>query len=182
MTDILQTIEEIISNKYDFKIPAIGGTYFLEETKIMGYPKTILKQKGKMLIYSFDREDSNDTVFSIFNSSKEGLTKLCDYIVFYPKNETLYTFICEQKTSQSSAKHQVEAGWLLADYILKTASRMMRFKALNIEYRALVFSKSPTAIFSTSIKQEPYVLLENSLLKNKLLRAGDVCYLDNLCF
>jgi hypothetical protein len=107
---------------------------------------------------------------------------LCDYIVFYPKNETLYTFICEQKTSQSSAKHQVEAGWLLADYILKTASRMMRFKALNIEYRALVFSKSPTAIFSTSIKQEPYVLLENSLLKNKLLRAGDVCYLDNLCF
>lgn len=73
MTDILQTIEEIISNKYDFKISAIGGTYCLEETKTIDYPKTILKQK-------------------------------------------------------------------------------------------------------------PYVILGNSFLKNKLLRAGDVCYLDNLCF
>ena len=45
MTDILQTIEEIITKQPDFKINAVGGAYYLEENKEPDYPKTLLKQK-----------------------------------------------------------------------------------------------------------------------------------------
>ena len=182
MTDILQTIEEIITKQHDFKINAEGGAYYLEESNEPTYPKTLIKQKGKMLIYSFDVTNSNDDVFPIFNKYKAGVTSLSDYIIFYPKDDVLYTFICEQKTSTASAKVQVEAGWLLAEYIVKTAGRMLNFKEFKVEYRALVFSLSKTSQFSTSIREEPYIVLQNSQLKNKLLKAGEICFLDNLCF
>lgn len=182
MKDILQTIEEIITKQRDFKINAVGGAYYLEESNEPTYPKTILKQRGKMLVYSFDVADSNEIIFPIFNASQPKLTSLADYIIFYPKNDVLYTFICEQKTSTSSAKAQVEAGWLLAEYIVKTVSRMMNFKEFKVEYRSLIFSLSKTSQFSTSVHEEPYVILGNSHLKNKLLKAGVDCFLDNLCF
>ncbi len=182
MNDILQTIEEIITKQRDFKINAEGGSYYLKETNEPTYPQTTIKQKGKMLIYSFDVNNSNDDVFPLFNKNKAGVTSLSDYIIFYPKNDVLYTFICEQKTGTASAKVQVEASWLLAEYIVKTACRMMNFKEISIEYRALVFSLSKTSQFSTSLRKEPYIILQNSHLKNKLLRAGEVCFLDNLCF
>ena len=182
MTDILQTIEEIISKQHDFKVNAVGGAYLLEEKKESNYPQTLVKQHGKMLIYSFDVENSNDIIFPIFNATYPKLTSISDYIIFYPKNGVLYTFICEQKSSSASAKLQVEAGWLLADYIVKTVRRMLNFKEIKVEYRALIFSLSKTSQFASNPAKEPYIILSNSHLKNKLLRAGDICFLDNLCF
>ncbi len=182
MDNILQTIEEIITKQPDFRINAVGGAYHLEESNAANYPKTLVKQKGKMLIYSFDIDKSNEIVFPLFNKYKAGLTSLSDYIIFYPKNDILYTFICEQKTGAASAKTQVEAGWLLAEYIVRTVSRMLNFKDIPIEYRALIFSLSKTSQFATNPAKEPYVILSNSHLKKKLLRAGDICFLDNLCF
>ena len=135
-----------------------------------------------MLVYSFDIDKSNEIVLPLFNKYKAGVTSLSDYIIFYPKNGVLYTFICEQKTGTASAKKQVEAGWLLAEYIVKTARRLLNFKEIQVEYRSLIFSMSKTSQFSTNPAREPYVELGNSRLKNKLLRAGDDCYLDNLCF
>lgn len=180
MEDYLQTIDEII--KREFKVDAKGGAYFLEETTLPNYPKTLVKQKGKMLIYSFDVEDSNDSVFPIFNSRVEGLTSICDYIIFYPKEKILYTFLCDLKSTATSAKKQVESGWVLAKYILNMTQKKLRFKSSEMEFRSLVFSTSNRARFNSSIKKEPYVVLEGSFLKNKLLAAGKTCYLDNLCF
>jgi hypothetical protein len=182
MTDILQKIDEIISRKHDFRVQAVGGAYFLEEPKELNYPKTIIKQRGKMLMLKLDVEDSNKIIFPFFNSEMSGLTQICDYIIFYPKAEKLFTFLCEQKTSASSAKHQVEAGQILATFITKMAQRMMHFKDFEVEYRALVFSLSPTSQFASSIRTEDYAILGGSQLKNKLLKAGETCYLDNLCF
>jgi hypothetical protein len=182
MTHFLQKIDEIISRKHDFRIQTAGGAYFLEEPKEINYPKTVIKQKGKMLMLKLDVEDSNKIIFPFFNGEMGGLTQICDYIIFYPKGETLFTFLCEQKTSASSAKHQVEAGRILAEFIVKMAQRMLNFKHFDIEYRALVFSLSKTSQFASRIREEDYAILGGSQLKNKLLKAGETCYLDNLCF
>jgi len=177
---ILQTIEEII--KREFLITSKGGNYFLSEPTVPNYPRTNIKQKGKMLIYSFDLQDSNTTVFPIFNDRKKNLTKICDYLIFYPKDNTLFTFICDLKTSQSSAKKQVEAGWVLAEYIINMARKELKFIDVNLEFRAFVFSRSNRSKFASSIKKEKWVELADSKLKNKLLKAGSTVFLDNHCY
>lgn len=179
MNELLQKIEEII--KREFKVNAIGGEYAIEEQNEQNYPKTVLKQKGKMLIYTFDTPNSNAQVFPIFESRIEGVTAICDYIVFYPKGNTLFIFLCEQKTSKTSAKTQVEAAFVFANYIVRTAQRLLKFKEYSIEFRALVFSTNQSAKFSTNLQNEGYVKLAHSGLKNKLLKAGGIYHLDNFC-
>jgi hypothetical protein len=182
MTEILQKIDEIISRKHDFRVQAAGGAYFLEEPKVVDYPQTLIKQRGKMLMLKLDVENSNQLIFPLFNDTMEGLTQICDYIIFYPKDNKLFVFLCEQKTGKPSAKHQVEAARILAEFIVKMVQRMLHFKHFEVEYRALIFSLSQSSQFASSVQQEPYVVLKPSQLKNKLLRAGETCYLDNLCF
>jgi hypothetical protein len=182
MTEILQKIDEIISRKHDFRVQAVGGAYFLEEPKEENYPKTLIKQKGKILMLKLDVEDSNKIIFPFFNSEMSGLTQICDYIIFYPKEDKLFIFLCEQKTSKAEATDQVEAGWILAEFIVRMAQRMLNFKQFNVEYRALVFSLSKKSKFSSSTRTDNYVFLEDSQLKKQVLKAGETCYLDNLCF
>lgn len=177
---ILQTIEEII--RREFKLSVVGGSYTLEEPSINGYPSTPVKQKGKMLIYSFDVADSNTSVFPIFNSSVRHLTKICDYIIFYPKDEILYTFICDLKSNASSAKKQVEAGRVLSDYIIQMARKQIKFQEVDTEFRSLVISRSATAKPATSVKKERWVILGDSKLKNRLVKAGSTIFLDNFCY
>jgi hypothetical protein len=180
MTDILQKIEEII--KREFLITAQGGSYFLTEQNEPSFPPTLIKQRGKMLIYSFDTEDSNSAVFPIFNSSVSSLTSIADYIIFYPKNDALFVFICNLKsTNRKGANSQAEAGFLLSEYIVKTTQRMMSFKDFKVEYRSLLFWQGNVSRFQTNSKSVPYDILGNSKLKNLRLEAGQDCILDVLC-
>jgi hypothetical protein len=182
METFLIKLEEIIDRK--FKMDSPGGSYRLEEPKALDYPPTILKKtEGNMLVYNFDVLDSNQSVFPIFNASAASVTAICDYIVFYPKNEKLFVFLCNLKSKQTAAKSQAEAGWLLADYIVQTVRRLLNFMPVRAEYRSLVFSldgKVPK-LMSNVRKEKMYVPLGNSHLLNKLLKAGRDCYLDELC-
>jgi len=40
---------------------------------------------------------------------------------------------------------QVEAGYVLAKYIVEMARKQLKFKRFKVKYRALVFSLSPIA-------------------------------------
>ncbi|MEM8524526.1 MAG: hypothetical protein AAGG68_07770 [Bacteroidota bacterium] len=180
MNEILTTLEEIL--RKDCKINPQGGVYCLHEVNEPNYPITNIKQKGKLLLYSFDTEGSNDTLFWLFNSSLKGLTSICDYILFYPFQDTFFVFLCDLKSSQTSAKVQVETGQVVAQLIIKMLEKHLKFRQkIKIEYRSLVLSTSQRAKFSTNMKQK-YVLLEGSNLENKLLKAGQDIFLDNLCF
>jgi hypothetical protein len=183
--NLLQKLEEII--KQAFKVAQVGGTLQLEEPEAKGYPVTILKKKGTILAYNFDVKDSNATIFPIFDARVPNLTTIADYIVFYPKNEKLFVFICNLKSKQrGNASKQAEASWLLSEYIVKTAERLLNFpNDMPVEYRSLVFTtdpNTPTTRFETNVKQEAYATLERSGLKSKTLKAGEDCFLDALCF
>ena len=183
--ELLQKIEEII--KRDFAVNAQQGAYRLIEENQPDYPETVIRQRGKLLLYSFDRPDSNESVFPFFNSRVADLTTICDYIIFYPyrirsNQDIVFVFICDLKSNKTSAKRQVESGYVLARYIIEMARKQLRFKSFMVEYRSLVFSLSPIAKPNSNVKPENYVALSGSNLKNKLLKAGSDCYLDNLCF
>ncbi len=183
--NLLQKLEETI--KQEFKVAQIGGTLQLEEPEAKGYPVTILKKNGAILAYNFDVKDSNKSIFPIFDASIPNLTTIADYIVFYPKNDTLFVFICNLKSKQrGNASKQANASWLLSEYIVKTVWRLLNFpKNMPVEYRSLIFTtdpNEPTTRQETNVKQGAYNTLKGSGLKSKTFKAGEDCYLDNLCF
>ena len=183
--NILQKLEEII--KQGFKVAQIGGTLQLEEPEVKGYPVTVLKKNGAILAYNFDVKDSNKSIFPIFDASIPNLTTIADYIVFYPKNETLFVFICNLKSKQrGNASEQANASWLLSKYIVKTVWRILNFpEDMSVEYRSLIFTtdpNTPKSRFGTNVKQDAYATLKGSRLKSKTFQAGDDCFLDALCF
>jgi hypothetical protein len=180
MTQILQTIEEII--KRNFLVVANGGTYLLEEENEPNLPKTTIKQKGKMLLYNFDTKDSNTSVFPIFNEQYPNLTKIADYFIFYPKEDTLFVFICNLKsTNNTGAGKQAEAGWLLSKYLIKTTERILNFQPIKVEYRSICFWKGKGNRFETNMQKPKFDSLGNSGLKNINLEIGADCFLDRLC-
>lgn len=179
-TKILSKLEEII--KVKFKIATKGGNYQLIEEDITNYPQTLIKQRGKMLLFSFDKKDSNDSVFPIFNAQLPGLTKINDYLIFYPKDDVLYVFICDLKSKSASATKQLNSGKILAEFILNTAIKELDFLPIAVEYRGLVFTKNNNPMLKSSTSPQGYTFLSKSKLKKQILKAGIPCYLDRLCF
>jgi hypothetical protein len=184
--NILKMLETAI--KREFQVNPIGGQLQLDEPQMQGYPTTILKKTGAVLAYNFDVKDSNAAVFPIFNPMYPNLTTIADYIVFYPhKDETLFVFVCNLKSDNiTGASGQAQAGWLLSEYIVKTVGRLLNFPSnMQVEYRSLIFttkSNAPITRISTNVKGDDYTALGRSGLKSKLLKAGEDCYLDVLCF
>lgn len=180
---ILKKIEEIINR--NFQVHPQGNRFLLEEPKTSGYPSTLLKKNGSILIYQFDIENSNDSVFPIFDAKVPHVSTIADYIIFYPfKDEKLFVFICNLKSNNTTgASAQAQAGWHISEYIMRTVERLFSYpKNINIEYRSLIFTtRPPTKRFSTNIKKEDYSELGGSGLKSILLKAGVDCSLDIYC-
>jgi hypothetical protein len=177
---ILTKLEEII--KTEFRVDATKGSYFLVEEAEENYPKTQIKQRGKMLVYSFDKHDSNDSVFPIFNAKIAGLTAINDYLIFYPKHEKLFIFICDLKTKSASATKQLNSGKALASYIINMAIKQMNFLPVSVEFRGLIFIKDNNPMLKSSTNPQKYSVLGKSKLAKQILKAGIPCYLDRLCF
>lgn len=180
--NILRKLEEII--KRDFQVHPIGGQLQLEEPEAKGYPTTLLKKKGNVLAYNFDVKNSNTAVFPFFNADVPSLTTIADYIIFYPHGSTLFVFVCNLKSNNhSNASEQAQAGMLFSQYLLKTIERLLKYPYdMQIEYRSLIFTTNQNMRFSTNVRQEAYNVLGRSGLKSKILKAGENCFLDALCF
>lgn len=180
MIDFIQKLEEIL--KREFLITAQGGAYYLTEENEPNYPSTLIKKRETMLLYSFDVVNSNQAIFPIYNDNVPSLTSIADYLIFYPKTDKLFVFICNLKSKNiSNANKQAEASWQLAEYIVNTTKRMLNFKEIQVEYRSLLFCQGNTSRFTTNAKKLVYETLGKSGLKNLRLEAGLDCYLDLYC-
>lgn len=179
MEEILATLQEIF--RRDCQVDVEGGTYILREPKESSYPLTRIRQKGKMLLYSFDLEDSNASIFGLFNPSVQKLTSICDYFTFYPFQGQLYVFICDLKSGKTSAKSQIETGYVLSQHIVQMLRKQLKFKTIAVECRALVLSTKRYTKGTTTVKNN-YIRLEHSGILKQTLKAGEDIYLDNLCY
>ena len=180
---LLEAIDEIIKPE-PFKAPFKDNTCILEEPKNENYPITRVRSKKsrKALAYQFDIDRSQINILPFLNDKLEGLTKMCDYIIFYPHKGQLYVFLCELKAKnvKGSAK-QVQAAKVFASYITEIARHHLNFfKDFNIRYRALIFSTSNARRFSTNIRNEVYSQYRTGL-KFKHLKAGEDCHLNIHC-
>ncbi|MEZ4952336.1 MAG: hypothetical protein R2825_02010 [Saprospiraceae bacterium] len=161
----------------------------LKEIKVDKYPPIWLKYHAqrKFLSFVFDVSKSND-LYPCFDVSKPKLSTICDYILFYEKRKkrnqnqaTLFVFLCNLKSGRrSGSSEQVKASKLLAEYIVNTAIRLLKYKNFSIEYRAITFSTDKTMKFKTNLRNNRYELLGESKLLAMNLKAGGTYVLDLL--
>jgi hypothetical protein len=143
--DLLQAIESILR-------PAIvhPGPIVLSEGDPGSRCKPItIKRAGRAVVIRPDSIDCaglpmNDRLFPWFDIKSPGVTRLCDYIVFYraPSQARLFVFLCELKSgSRQGYTAQVASGRLLADYLIAMSKHHCGVtENPEIHYRALVFS------------------------------------------
>lgn len=102
------------------------------------------------LLHSCDRPDCharagmNARLFPFFSPYREGVTSLCDFLLFCePREERAPTvFLVELKSGPGSgAHHQIRNGKLLAEYLLQmTSLHGQPHAAPNVVFRGLVFT------------------------------------------
>ena len=176
MDDLLQTLDEML-------IPSVKPVgWQLTELKIDDFPATQIKKEGKALLCQFDVE--NLELFPIFNKSLKKLCEKCDYVIFYPSEDTLYVFLCELKSNKTSgAVSQLTATKFLTQYIVQMACRHLGKTHYDIKYRGLIFSKnSNNQRFTTNPKNdEQWETEKSSQLKYRHLKIGDPCRLETQC-
>lgn len=174
MKKLLNAINEIITPRFKQE------TTVLTEPKTVGYPQIRIIKVEKALFYKFDTDEID--IFPYFNKAVPFLNKMCDYIIFYPYDTTMFVFLCELKTERiHHSSKQLESAKLFAEFLIKTAKKHLNFKSFDVEYRALIFSTSKQRKFSLS-KKSAYLQYQPSHLKYKHLKAGRSCYLDHHCY
>jgi hypothetical protein len=125
MNELLEALDDILKSQFKMKTP--GGIYTLEETDEPDYPSTKIKKTGKTLLYRFphnvERKGGTD-IFPLFNRKVADLTKICDYVIFYPREADFFVFLCELKSNNiKGAVKQVEATKILTNYLIEMAQR-----------------------------------------------------------
>jgi hypothetical protein len=158
LSPLLQAICDVVRREFT-DTPA---TIRLEETDPASTcPPVVIKKRGPALVLKLDvpfkpacaradcttRIPSNDRLFPLFRNDEEGLTRVCDYIVFYQleeeRNPRVYVLLCELKSgSGAGALKQIENGKRLAEYIVATAvhHRLLQ-SSPPLAFRGLVFAR-----------------------------------------
>ena len=155
--------------------------------KLDGLSPPLCRQQGCQLRYA-----ANDRIFPLFEHRKEGLTAVCDYIIFYQERQEggsseppLFVFLCELKSGRpGSAKAQAENARLMVDYIMAMARHHGRVQAApRIELRGLVFSPRLPATKIKSNDRCAYEVLKEGMpdLKFAYCHAGAQYDLSYFC-
>lgn len=183
--ELIQTLKTIIHNDYIAEVKQ-AGFFQLEDGK--NPPSSVqYHSKSAFLPCVFDSPDSNKAIFKFFDSTIKGVTRVSDYMLFFEKkdkrgkkNSKAFVFLIELKSSRGAENKQLEAAQIFAEFLAKTAQRMLKFKPFELEYRRIVVSNSHTMRFKSNLKNENYVRLENSGLQQIRLRAGSNLVLELL--
>ena len=117
----LEMIQKVINGNFVYE------NEFLEEKKPDFTMRITLSDKNteNKIIYRFDPD--NGAIFPFFSDEKH-LNKICDFFVFFERNNKLYVLISELKRGCSSknsiANKQLDASEHFIDFVIKSANRI----------------------------------------------------------
>ena len=138
----LEIIDEILNNKFkDFSRKLIEENTDTKQKRF----KMERKIFSKNINYSLYRYDPSNTEIFPYFTDKKGLKKICDYIMFIEDNKFLHVLLIELKKGKDSAKMQLEASKVFAEYIIKTIKRLkydFDIENENIHYKLVVIKES----------------------------------------
>jgi len=172
---LFQKISDII--KSDFKNTFAGGNVILQDSTSKPVK---LNKTGNFLCIQPDKEVTAwKNNFPFYETSIKYLCSVSDHLIFYPKNDTLFVFIVELKTTNpNGAIKQIRASFELSKYICYTASRLLNYPTINIQFRGLIFSNKTYK--GTTKPKNPYTKDNNIELKYTYLQSNNTYDLDVL--
>ena len=172
---VLQKISNII--KADFKNTFAGGNVVLQDS--MSKPVKLNKTGGFLCLQPDKKITSWKNNFPFYETSIADLCSIADHLIIYPKNQTLFVFIVELKsTNPTGAIKQVRASFELSKYICGTARRLLNYPTVNIQYRGLIFSNK--TFKGTTKPKDTYIQDNNIELKYRHLQSNSIYHLDVL--
>jgi hypothetical protein len=175
---LLSKIDEIINSSYK------ESGLLLSEDNVTECQPIRIDKTGVIRIYKFDKAIAGiKQLFPFYNDGRA--RSMCDFIIFYPKEDVLFVFICNLKSKQlTNSRDQVFAGHIFSKFIVQTAARCCNeqdyLSENKIAFRALIFSQK---IFSKSVTNSKKLKYQtdNSRLPYQYLKCGEPCDLDALC-
>lgn len=138
----LKIIKEILaeeffvsSNTLEEKDKDNSGKYFTMKREIKSH---------KGIEYLLFRLDPNNTKPFPYFKQEIGLSKICDYIMFVQKNNSLYIILIELKLGSESATKQLLSSEEFAKFVIKSGERVgfkftedLHFRKVKISEAAL---------------------------------------------
>lgn len=98
----------------------------------------------KISVFKFDNHSSETDRFPFFKTTieNEGLCAMCDYILFYDKEDYNYIVLANLKPKNNTNNHkQLEAGLIFAQFLLNTVQRQF-CKEYNPKFHKFLFSSN----------------------------------------
>ena len=172
---LFQRISDII--KSDFKNSFSGGKVVLQDSTSK---QVKINKTGQLLCIQPDKKIKGWKNNFPYFTSLHDLCDVADHLIFYPKANTLFVFIVELKsTNTTGAINQVRASFELSKYICGTAKRLLNYPTIDIKYRGLIFSHK---IISGTTKPQnlKYNQDKNTELMYRHLQSGHSFDLDVL--
>lgn len=171
---LLNKIEDILKN--DFIKHRFQKKFSLKEIKSNTCEEIFISCNESILVCKFgEKEDEANVQWFKQTTIKGSPHAICDYVIFYELKAILHIFICELKSKNEigKGKNQIDAGFLLARYIVDTAKRCLDIEEAQItqqektktevKFRGFLFSNRPM-YKETNLKKEginkPYKLHE----------------------
>lgn len=199
MTTLLDAIRGILNRD----LIRDGAVELVETNPVSQCQPVRLNKSGRALMLKLDGPEHgssvNNRVFALFNANEPGITRVCDYIVFYeppgatigergtPRDPCMFVFLCELKSAHPKrAFEQIRNSRLVSDFIVSMARHHRRriVRKTKLEYRGLIFStKAPPSKGATK-PGDPQKYLTDAVmpdLKGALLKCGTTLQLELLC-
>ena len=143
---LLNIIGQVINEELVIENPH-GKELEIKEAK-NGQILTILDATHKKyccITLDQDKTEKNDKILPFLNSNVKKITKKCDAILFYEREQVLYVIVIELKQMEddnnndntrdkhiSNAKNQIFSGKLFSQYLLGIANLYFRNKFIKI--------------------------------------------------
>ena len=178
--DIKKTIFAGFENRIN------GRVFELEETaKQATCRKAKFETDRDILVYKFDKTPklNGEPIVDKFPFLNDlvGLKSMCDFMIFYPKEEknTLFVVLCNLKSkNKHNNDDQLESGRIFAQFLAETVKRHTK-QDWNLEFRRILFSE--TLLYKGTSKPQKSAWKQK--LRNYISNADGVatCILKDIC-
>jgi hypothetical protein len=185
---MLKYIEQVIFEGYREKT-STAGCLLKESNPEAKCKKAKLAYTGEILAYKFDKKVTRNKksikdLFPMLNDLPN-LKKMCDFIVFYERNNKLFVILCNLKSNNAdSSSQQMKVGELLAEFIVGMTKRLFadqdpKINEVEICVKPVLYSATPLRTkYTTNTKD-----MNNMGVKNYISNecTCDICDLDTFC-
>lgn len=153
----LDLIESLLSDKFLLKGK---NAKVLCEKKIM--ERNIVLHNGiTHLLYKYDPDK---TQFFPYFSSKAGLHKICDYILFATEGPHLYILLIELKFGTESATNQLIASECFVEFVINSAKRVGIELTNNIHIKKIRVSEERSKRRNRTTKYKKLEVDQNGVI------------------